>query len=218
MFDNNMEPLEPRRRPRPVDAHTDETAKQHNLYTNDQLTMRGKARVYFADYQQKTEVMRAHGNRISTKHDDRQTVSAMLDLAQSRGWDRIKLTGAASFKREAWVQAQVCGIETEGYRPKQTDTQEAERRKQAARPVETRAEAARSDAVRRTEARPAERAPRAAQKKETQAKEEATSDQRQQERSLWNVVEANGKSAREEMEGAAKPAEKAAQKPTAEAA
>jgi len=214
MFDNSIEPLERRRRPRPVDAHTDEIAKQHNLYTSDQLTMRGKARVYFADYQQKSEVMRAHENRISTKNDDRQTVAAMLDLAQSRGWDRIKLTGTAEFKREAWVQAQVRGIETEGYRPQQTDLQEAARRNDAARPVETRAEAARPDAVRRTSQ--TERAPRATQKEKTQSKE-AVPDQRQQERSLWNVVEANGKSARE-MEGAAKPAQTSAQKPAAEAA
>ncbi len=210
MFENTIEPLESRRRPRPVAAHADEVSKQHNLYTNDQLTLRGKARVYFADYQQKTEVMRAHENRISTKSDDRQTVSAMLDLAQSRGWDRIKLTGTAEFKREAWVQAQVRGIETEGYKPKQTDLQEAARRKEAVNPVERNAEHATKKAeaptVRQEATVAAEATPRPQQK------------QRQEEAAVWNVVENQGSAARASGAAQQQPAAKAAQKPAAEAA
>lgn len=80
--------------------------------------------------------MRAHDNRITTKFDDQKTVSAILDLAESRGWQRVKLTGSNEFKREAWVQAQERGIETVGYKPKQTDIQEAARRKEAAQPTE----------------------------------------------------------------------------------
>ena len=59
----------------------------------------------------------------------------MLDLAQARGWQSVKLRGADSFKREAWVQAQVRGMQTEGYQPKATDVQEAQRRTAAATPV-----------------------------------------------------------------------------------
>ena len=59
----------------------------------------------------------------------------MLDLAQARGWQSVKLRGTDSFKREAWVQAQVRGMQTEGYQPKATDMQEAQRRTVAATPV-----------------------------------------------------------------------------------
>src|ERR1700760_2916434 len=96
---------------------TDAVAKRHNLYTADKW----RSRVYYTDYQQKTEVIRANAQRISTKHDDRQTVSVMLDLAQERGWETIKLRGSDTFKAEAWVQAQVRGIATDGYRPTNTD-------------------------------------------------------------------------------------------------
>jgi hypothetical protein len=230
MFDNSMEPLEPRRRPRVAAAHTDAIAKRHGLYTNDQMTLRGPARVYFADYQQKTEVMRAHDNRISTKHDDRQTIAAMLDLAQSRGWDRIRLRGNEAFKREAWVQAQVRGLETEGYRPKQTDIQHAERRREAAQPAERSTEqattnddadvAARVATARRSKSQ-REKAEQPPERQEPQAAEaENHQQQRQDERSVWNVVEKQGSSARA-SEGAKQqqqPAQQPAQRPAVEVA
>lgn len=110
----------------------DAVAQQHGLYTAE----KGSTRRYYADYQQKQEVMRADTKRISTKLDDKQTVSAVLDLAQSRGWDTVRVKGTADFQREAWVQAQVRGMKAEGYRPTATDQQEAARRKAAAAPIQ----------------------------------------------------------------------------------
>jgi hypothetical protein len=196
MFENRIEPTEPRRRPVAAKAHTDDIAKQHNLYTAQIQTFRGPARVYYADYQEKSVVMRAHETRITTKLDDRQTVSAMLDLAESRGWDRLNLRGTDNFKREAWVQAQIRGLEVKGYEPKTTDQQEAARRKAAAKPVE----------------KPAEKAATAPAPAKAKAKPpEAAQQQRSQERAVWNVVETTGKAAREQA-GASKPAEKVAEK------
>ena len=119
------------RRPAEQKAPTDPFADQHNLYTAD----KGAARVYYSDYQQQSEVMRAKPKEITTKLDDRQTVSMMLDLAQSRGWGSIKIRGDDAFKREVWVQAEVRGMATEGYKPKDSDIQEASRRKAVAEPA-----------------------------------------------------------------------------------
>lgn len=120
-------------RRRPVEpVQPDAVARQHGLY----MTEKRSTRRYYADYQQKREVMRAEPKRITTKLDDKQTVSAMLDLAQSRGWDTVRLRGTPDFQREAWVQAQVRGMTAEGYKPTATDQQEAARRKIAAAPVE----------------------------------------------------------------------------------
>ncbi len=120
-----------RRRPAEPDK-PDPVAQQHGLYTADKFG----ARRYYADYQQKQEVMRANPTRISTKLDDKQTVSAMLDLAQLRGWDTVRLKGTTDFQREAWVQAQVRGMKAEGYKPTATDQQEAARRTAAVAPVQ----------------------------------------------------------------------------------
>lgn len=140
MFANSIEPLAARQKALPLVSHTDDVAKQHNLYTDDKMTLRGMARIYYADHKQKGEVMRAQDNRISTATNDPKAVSIMLDLAETRGWDRIKLSGSTEFKREAWIQAQAKGIEVDGYKPTQTDRQEAGRRVEATTPTERSAE------------------------------------------------------------------------------
>lgn len=177
-------------------AQSDAVAQRHNLYTADRRFP--AARVYYSDYQQKQEVMRAKAKMITTRSDDRQTVGAMLDLAQSRGWQTVKLRGTDEFRREAWVQAQVRGMKADGYAARNTDLQEVERRKAAAAPV-------------------AEKAAPAAQQRAVKAKEASGgTTRREQEKAVWNVVETQGKAAREQ--DAPKPTEKAAQKPAAVAA
>jgi hypothetical protein len=102
----------------------DEVAQRHGLY----MTEARGTRSYFADHQQKQPVMQADAKRITTKAADAPTVTAMLDLAQSRGWDTVKLRGSPDFRREAWVQAQTRGLTAEGYKPTDTDKQEVQRR------------------------------------------------------------------------------------------
>jgi hypothetical protein len=201
--------------PGPHAGETDAVAKRHNLYTADKWS----SRVYYADYQQKSEVMRANSNRITTKLDDRQTVSAMLDLAQARGWQSINLRGTESFKREAWVQAQVRGIATEGYQPKTTDMQEAERRKVAATPVAQPAKApAEASAASTTKPAPAKtgKPVQASTVKPPAAEASQTAQQRQA--AVWGTVEAAGQQARQNDTATLKPAQKPAEKPAAAAA
>jgi hypothetical protein len=199
-----------RSRPAPHAAETDAVARRHNLF----MAERRSTRIYYTDYQQKSEVMRAAPQRITTRLDDRQTVSAMLDLAQSRGWQSVKLRGTDSFKREAWVQAQVRGMQTEGYQPKATDMQEAQRRTVAAAPVvqptEVRAEA---PAAGRAPAAAA-KAPKPASKpmKTATASTEQPAPQKRQ-AAVWSAVEAAGHQARQNDAAAASPDQKTAQKP-----
>lgn len=187
-------------------AEPDAVAKQHGLYTAD----KGSTRVYFTDYQQKSEVMRATAGKITTKLDDRQTVTAMLDLAKERGWDTVKLRGTSDFKREAWQQAQQRGIAAEGYAPSQTDLQEAARRK-AAEPVMPKAEEAAPAKVAPAEpAKASWSTPKATQAAEpTEAAGERQRQRTTEKKVVWGAVEATGKQAREQD------AAKQSQKPTA---
>lgn len=242
---NNMEPLEPRQRALKLVPHTDDVAKQHNIYFNDQNPMFGKAaRVYYEDHKQKTEVMRAQDNRISTKHDDPRAVSIMLDLAESRGWDTLKLSGSQKFKQEAWIQARARGIEVEGYKPTQPDLQKADRLMDATRPTERLSEPAtvREGPPAKIQDMTAEQAGLYIRQTNPQLFDEirekvrngerpeavptahptnsaitpTQQNQRQNERSLWNVVEKQGAAAR----GSEAPVQKqqAAQRAPAEAA
>jgi hypothetical protein len=105
---------------------------RRNLYIDDKKPTK---RVYYADYQQKKEVIRATPERISSKYADARTVDAMLTLAQARGWKELQLRGTQEFRAEAWVQAKVLGIKTIGYTPTATDRQEVAKRLSNAAPV-----------------------------------------------------------------------------------
>ena len=205
-----------RSRPVPHDSETDAVARRHNLY----MAERRSTRIYYTDYQQKSEVMRAAPARITTRLDDRQTVSAMLDLAQARGWQSVKLRGTDNFKREAWVQAQVRGMQTEGYQPKATDMQEAQRRTVAAMPVAqaatTPAEATAASTVRSpaAKAKPASKPVKSATASTAQpAPVDANKTPQKRQAAVWGAVEAAGHQARQNDAAAASPDQKTAQKP-----
>lgn len=67
---------------------------------------------------------------LHTSKSDKDTVNAMLDMAQSKGWESIKLKGSAEFKREAWIEAQMRGIKTKGYEPTEKDKLELQARQE----------------------------------------------------------------------------------------
>src|SRR5690348_6780224 len=85
-------------------------------------------RYYYADYQQKQLAITATPNVIKTKREDRETVAAMLSLAEVRGWDSVHASGTKDFRREVWIQGQVKGIAVTGYKVAETDRQEVARR------------------------------------------------------------------------------------------
>jgi hypothetical protein len=209
-----------RSRPAPHDIEMDSVARRHNLYMAERRSMR----IYYTDYQQKSEVMRAELPRITTRLDDRQTVSAMLDLAQARGWQSVKLRGTDSFKREAWVQAQIRGMQTEGYQPKATDMQEAQRRTVAATPVAPPAKASAEATAASTVRPPAAKATKPASKpvksaaasSEQPAPVDAGKTPRKRQAAVWGAVEAAGHQARQnDAAAAALPDQKTAQTPAA---
>jgi hypothetical protein len=198
-----------RSRAAPHEAETDAVARRHNLY----MAERRSTRIYYTDYQQKSEVMRAAPQRITTRLDDRQTVSAMLDLAQSRGWQSVKLRGTDNFKREAWVQAQVRGLQTEGYQPKATDMQEAQRRTVAATPVAQPAKAPAEAMAASTVGSPAAKATKPATAKTVKpAEANAGQAAKKRQATVWGAVETAGHQARQNDAATAKPAQKPAEK------
>lgn len=67
---------------------------------------------------------------LHTSKSDQDTIKAMLDMAQSKGWESIKLKGSEQFKREAWIEAQMRGIKTKGYEPTDKDRLELQARQE----------------------------------------------------------------------------------------
>lgn len=100
-------------------------------------------RRYFDDYKRSALAMRATATSVSTKREDLNTVRAMLELAQARGWQTVQIQGSAEFRREAWIEATARGLQGRGFAATDVDRQEADRRRAERTPAsETRAPAA----------------------------------------------------------------------------
>lgn len=63
----------------------------------------------------------ARDRRLITAFDTPSVVSSMIDVAETRGWSSLKLTGTDEFRREAWFQASMRDLEVSGYRPSDID-------------------------------------------------------------------------------------------------
>lgn len=86
-------------------------------------------RRYFDDYTRSSLAMRATETAIRSKRQDLNTVRAMLELAQSRGWQGVEIRGTAEFRREAWIEAAARGLQGRGFAASDVERQEAERRR-----------------------------------------------------------------------------------------
>lgn len=74
-------------------------------------------------------VFSADEKKIATDRNDQQTVQAMLDLAEARGWKGLRIKGDADFRRAVWMEANLRGLEVEGYKPREVDIQELEEKR-----------------------------------------------------------------------------------------
>jgi putative DNA primase/helicase len=64
-----------------------------------------------------------HGHKIATAHDDPAVALSMIQMAEAKGWQSINLRGTEEFKREAWLQASLKGMDVRGYKPRDVDVQ-----------------------------------------------------------------------------------------------
>lgn len=109
----------------------------------------GKERRYYKDLEGKQLAFRADNKAVTTKQEDRTTVSHMLDVAQSNGWTSLHVRGTAAFKREAWIEAQARGLSVKGHEPTADDRRNVEARR------DTRRQSQASAAATTTQASPA---------------------------------------------------------------
>lgn len=68
------------------------------------------------------------GNRLETRSNGEQVAATMVQVALSRGWDEIKVSGSETFRREAWQEAAARGMQVKGYTPTKQDLEELSKR------------------------------------------------------------------------------------------
>lgn len=84
------------------------------------------------EYYQKDDgqlAMRANDQRIQGVLRDGRTIGAMLDIAASRGWSDVQISGDLDVARHTWIEATARGMRAEGYAPTREDRHLAEQRR-----------------------------------------------------------------------------------------
>lgn len=76
---------------------------------------------FYFNYDTKKLAFVDKGKKLATSLNDSAVSKTMVDIAESRGWSKIKLKGEKSFRRETWLEAQARGLKTEGYNPRESD-------------------------------------------------------------------------------------------------
>jgi len=69
---------------------------------------------YFPD---KTHAFDDRGTKLATRSENQEVVRSIVAIAQARGWDRVTVRGTEDFRRAAWLEASLSGIEVGGYKP-----------------------------------------------------------------------------------------------------
>ncbi len=133
-------PVAPGKKPAPY--RTEPPSIASTYYVQE----KGGERQYFEDYQRKNLTMRATDTSVSSKRQDLNTVRAMLEIAEARGWHSVEIKGTAEFRREAWIEATARGLEGRGFTPSDADRQEADRRQAERRQANEVRAVAREDA------------------------------------------------------------------------
>ena len=63
------------------------------------------------------------GKQLVTASESRETIVAMLEVAKAKNWREITVSGTDEFRRQAWLEARLAGMEVRGFEPKDADRQ-----------------------------------------------------------------------------------------------
>ncbi|WP_433706488.1 DUF5710 domain-containing protein [Paraburkholderia sacchari] len=74
------------------------------------------------------------GARLNSRQNDRATMADMVAVAKAKNWDSIVVRGSETFRRNAWIEASLAGVDVKGFKPAESDEAllEAAKRERAA--------------------------------------------------------------------------------------
>jgi hypothetical protein len=75
-------------------------------------------RFYFPDG---APAFKDQGRRLTTPSENTQVVHSLIEIAHSRGWTEVTVTGTERFRQEAWREARLAGLNVRGYRPNEVE-------------------------------------------------------------------------------------------------
>ena len=64
---------------------------------------------------------RDRGRRLTTVSENTEIVRSLVEIAHSRGWTEVSVSGTERFRAQAWQQARLAGLAVLGYRPSEEE-------------------------------------------------------------------------------------------------
>jgi len=64
---------------------------------------------------------RDRGRRLTTVSENTEVVRSLVEIARSRGWTEVSVSGTERFRAQAWQQARLAGLSVRGYRPSEEE-------------------------------------------------------------------------------------------------
>lgn len=61
------------------------------------------------------------GNKLETHSNSARVSEDLVRVAETRGWEEIRVKGAEDFRRQVWLEANLRGIKVQGYKPNEVD-------------------------------------------------------------------------------------------------
>jgi hypothetical protein len=73
------------------------------------------------------------GRKLSTKSEDRKVIENMIAVAEAKNWGTLHIQGTEDFRRQAWMAAEVAGLDSTGYKPTAQDRAAVQARREEMR-------------------------------------------------------------------------------------
>lgn len=91
-------------------------------------TLRGGGLAFFEGPGAARAAFHDHGVRLATDQTHPAVARDLAAIAAHRGWTTLQVRGEDSFRREVWMEARALGLSVRGYKPRERDQQELDRR------------------------------------------------------------------------------------------
>jgi hypothetical protein len=63
------------------------------------------------------------GHRLTTPSENTEVIKSLVTIAHARGWNEITVNGTERFRRDAWHEARLLGLEVRGYKPTDVESE-----------------------------------------------------------------------------------------------
>jgi putative DNA primase/helicase len=161
--ENVIRPAERRTRPAgPRDAREEESSLKKRALPREipeEVRRRFVQVGHRYHFQDGARAFTDRGTRLTTPSENTEVIKSLIVIAEARGWESISVKGTERFRKEAWFQAKLAGLQVRGYVPSEVEQARLVRALARQEPVEASASDRKTSGRAGPESRAADRMP-----------------------------------------------------------